>query len=78
MTPTEFCYWLQGFFELQKVAETSPQYNNTKINNQQAVLIEKHLNLVFAHSIDPKAGPPEHQQLLNSIHNSDNGPRPRC
>lgn len=37
MTPQEFCYWLQGFFEL----------SDAKIlTEQQVKTIENHLNLV--------------------------------
>jgi len=37
MTNREFCYWLQGFFELSRA---------TGLDNQQVVAIKNHLNLV--------------------------------
>lgn len=47
MKASEFCYWLQGHFEL----------NGTKeISAEQAKIIQNHLNLVFLHEIDPAQG----------------------
>ena len=37
MTPEQFCYWLQGFSELSAISPTQEQW----------VLIQEHLNLVF-------------------------------
>ena len=49
MTPINFAYWLQGFFE---ISET----NNTEIilTPEQVKMIRAHLNLVFFHAIDPE------------------------
>ena len=60
MTSREFCYWLQGLFELD-----SPK----NINEKQTELIKKHLNLVFKHEIDASYGDQTHQDELNKIHN---------
>ena len=60
MTSRDFAYWIQGFFELSN-AET--------ITKEQAIMIKKHLNLVFKHEIDPSMGDEKHQQELNDIHN---------
>jgi hypothetical protein len=68
MTPTEFCYWLQGYFELTDEKEM----DESKVDS-----VKRHLSLVFAHSIDPKAGGPEQQAKLNAIHNPGES-RPRC
>ena len=38
MSETEFCYWLQGFFELSGSDELTPA---------QIQMIKSHLNLVF-------------------------------
>ena len=35
-------------------------------------MIKRHLDLVFKHDLDPKAGPPEYQAELNHIHNGPN------
>lgn len=40
MKATEFCYWLQGLFELHNVSE---------LNASQVSLIDKHLKMVFVH-----------------------------
>jgi len=39
MTPEQFVYWLQGFFELKD--------NNGGINAKQVQIIEDHLSIVF-------------------------------
>lgn len=62
MKAENFCYWLQGFFEI-----TDPKI----INSDQIEMIKKHLNLVFAHDIDPKMGDADHQKKLNQIHSDD-------
>ena len=59
MTSRDFCYWLQGYFELNGTSGLSPQ---------QSEIIQRHLNLVFKHEIDPSAGNEQHQQELNKIH----------
>jgi hypothetical protein len=40
MLSRDFCFWLQGFFEL---SETD------RITADQAMLIRRHLDLVFSH-----------------------------
>jgi hypothetical protein len=64
MKSVEFCYWLQGFYEIAK-----PKQGLTQ---EQSEMIQKHLQLVFVHEIDPSY-PKDQQQLLNEIHN---GPKP--
>ena len=44
MNAVDFCFWLQGYFELNGV---------TEINKHQAGVIQKHLTLAFEHEIDP-------------------------
>lgn len=60
MTSRDFCYWLQGYFELRGGADA--------ITAEQARVVQQHLALVFKHEIDPSAGPPAHQAALNAIH----------
>jgi hypothetical protein len=62
MTSREFCYWLQGFFELTGYDARTP------LTGEQADLVRRHLALVFKHEIDPSAGPAEVQAALNKIH----------
>jgi hypothetical protein len=66
MTPQDFVYWLQGCFEL-----TDPK----TLDEKQVQMIKNHLNLVFFHSIDPKATEglskeeaEKKQQVLNETH----------
>jgi hypothetical protein len=61
MKSVEFCYWLQGLFE---VAEP------TALNEKQTDLIKRHLNLVFVHEIDPSY-PAEQQDKLNDVHSGE-------
>jgi hypothetical protein len=63
MTSRDFCYWLQGYFEINASAATYPE-----LSTEQVDCIRKHLALVFVHEIDPSAGPPEHQAVLNAVH----------
>lgn len=58
-----FCYWLQGFFELS--GTTGPGF----LTDEQIQMIKNHLALVFKHDIDPKAGNAEVQKELNKTHN---------
>jgi len=59
MKSRDFCYWLQGYFEI-----TNPEpINLTKVQIQ---LIKRHLNLVFKHEIDPSMPDPTGE--LQDIH----------
>ncbi len=70
MNSIDFCFWLQGYFELNGQA---------KVSDEQAEIIKNHLNLVFLHEIDPlrekqtTAKPND----LNAVH-SGNDPLQRC
>lgn len=69
MKSTEFCYWLQGMFELNPSKE---------LNAEQTETIKKHLEMVFFHEIDKSY--PEHQQnqLFNLHGKSKDGELLRC
>jgi hypothetical protein len=63
----DFCYWLQGFFELHPDIK--------RLNSEQIDLIKKHLHLVFTHEIDPSFKSPDpkksdeqHMEELRKIH----------
>lgn len=60
MKAQEFCYWLQGYFELDQ----NPARTLTATQLDQ---IKRHLNMVFIHDIDPKY-PPEQAQKLEQAH----------
>lgn len=49
MTPVNFAYWLQGFFEISEV-----QNKEITLTPEQVKMIRAHLNLVFFHAIDPE------------------------
>jgi len=68
MTSRDFCYWLQGYFELhgnRPVREPESVYN---LNDSQVDMIRKHLAMVFIHEIDPSMGPKQHQDKLTDAH----------
>ena len=60
MTSREFCYRLQGYFEITK--ETNG------LSQAQSEVIQKHLSLVFIHEIDNSYGNKEHTSKLNEAH----------
>lgn len=64
MTCRDFCYWLQGYFE---ITGSSPYKNLTE---DQADMIKRHLNLVFKHDIDNSVdgGDPVKKQEYQKIH----------
>lgn len=63
MTSRDFCYWLQGYFEI-----TGADDLRDGLTGDQVELVQRHLALVFKHEIDPSMGPPEKQIELNKIH----------
>lgn len=75
MRPEEFCYWLQGYFELTE--------EDGGMSAKQVEKVKNHLALVFAHVIDPSytEGMPEGvgkiwQEVLDSIHEKG-APKPK-
>lgn len=60
MTSREFCYWLQGFFEIEGNALHD-------LNPDQVQLVKKHLDMVFVHEIDPSY-PKDQQAGLDAAH----------
>jgi hypothetical protein len=76
MNSIDFCYWLQGCFELADVKQ---------LDENQVNMIKAHLNLVFKHEIDPMSdnNDPVLNQTLANIHNGSawtppNDPLVRC
>lgn len=63
MTSRDFCYWLQGHFELNGT--------DAGMTPKQAALVQKHLSLVFIHEIDPSAGDEDMQAKLNEVHGNE-------
>lgn len=69
MTSRDFCYWLQGYFEVKEGETTVP--TDKFLTHQQVVMIRNHLAMVFKHEIDPSYKPQkiiDHQQELLSAH----------
>ena len=62
MKAVEFCYWLQGYFEIHGGERPA-------LRPEQVATIQNHLALVFKHEIDPSYGldPVEAQ----AIHDGD-------
>lgn len=65
MGSRDFCYWLQGFFEIGGVPDEG-------LTRDQAEMIRRHLALVFRHEIDPATdgGDPVVAQEYQAIHDA--------
>lgn len=61
MTSRDFCFWLQGAFEMNA---------GQMLNQGQYELMRRHLALVFKHEIDPSMGDAANQAALNQIHDN--------
>jgi hypothetical protein len=79
MTSRDFCFWLQGFFELEAMTANHPG-EKVPLTGEQGQAIKNHLALVFKHEIDPSMGPQVHQDALNHLHHGDrpDGVTMRC
>lgn len=64
MTSRDFCYWLQGFFEVSGAKD---------MNEAQTEMVKRHLAMAFKHEIDPSYGDAKKQGELNQVH-SGGGP----
>ena len=62
MTSRDFCFWLQGYFELTQGSHL------VGLSPGQVDVVKRHLALVFAHEIDPAMGEKPHQGLLDALH----------
>ena len=71
MNTIDFCFWLQGYFEIHGKAE---------ISAEQAEIIKNHLNLVFKHEIDPlrETQTTTPASVLNEMHSPTNDILVRC
>lgn len=63
MKSRDFCYWLQGFFEISR---------KDTLDKEQVAVIQKHLGLVFKHEIDPSFG--DQLEDLRNLHNPGEQP----
>ena len=73
MTSRDFCYWLQGYFEIFAKAEL----RNNVLTEAQVDIIKNHLKLVFIHEIDPEHAQTVSPQVAQSVHDG-NGVAFRC
>jgi hypothetical protein len=64
MTARDFCYWLQGYFE---IAAGNP-HAGSGLSFEQIECVKRHLEMVFVHDLDPKAGGKDVQDVLNHLH----------
>lgn len=79
MTAVNFCYWLMGKLEIDESKQGDAGHYTEGFSVAQVEVIKRHLAMVFAHDIDPKAGGAEEQAKLNVIHKKDaTGHTPRC
>lgn len=76
MTSRDFCYWLQGWFELNETID-----HREGASKETLACIKNHLAMVFKHEIDPSHGDEKHQKELSDLHTSGAAARPpkyRC
>lgn len=66
MTSRDFCFWLQGYFEI-----VDADKQGIPMTDSQVKMIKDHLSLVFIHEIDPSMGNKPHQDKLNAIHSGN-------
>lgn len=59
---SEFCYWLQGHFELNDTG--------SGLTPKQTAVVKRHLSLVFVHELDDAAdgGDPAKKEAMQAIH----------
>lgn len=65
MTSRDFCYWLQGYFEILGAAPDDIVGN---LCEKRVETIKNHLAMVFKHEIDPSHGDAAHQKKLSDAH----------
>lgn len=58
MTTEQFCYWMQGFFEIS---------NPKELNAKQIQIIQDHLNLVFNKKTLDRNQEPEKKDILDTL-----------
>ena len=71
MNSIDFCYWLQGYFEIS---------GTTELTKEQSAIVQNHLNLVFVHEIDNlyDNGDKDTKQNYHNIHQGKNDELMRC
>jgi hypothetical protein len=54
MTPENFCYWLQGVFEIQMAGLDYNEVRVPQLNEAQMMMIQRHLQSVFTARVQPE------------------------
>jgi len=67
MRSRDFCYWLQGYFEINGNQPRPPEHQQF-LNSEQIKMIKSHLAMVFQHEIDPSLGDKKEQSILDHLH----------
>ena len=69
MTSRDFCYGLQGAFELDAAGDAQPD-ESKGLSAEKVKVVRAHLAMVFKHEVDPSMGSKEHQAALDKLHES--------
>lgn len=69
MTSKDFCYWLQGYFEINGAGKPT-----AAMTPEQTDMVKRHLALVFKHEIDPSI--PDPTGVLQATHDGTPLPQP--
>jgi hypothetical protein len=71
MNSVDFCYWLQGYFEIS---------GSKELSTEQVEIVKNHLHLVFKHEIDPirEKQTVTPSSVLNATHHGKNDTLVRC
>lgn len=67
MKSSQFCYWLQGYFEIARAGDQS-----VSLNPDQIDVVQRHLSMVFHHELDPEHGDDAEQKSLQALHDGLN------
>lgn len=69
MTSRDFCYWLQGFFEIGEIGSPDSR-GSVLLSPSQIETVKRHLAMVFVHEIDKTHGDAKEQAALTAIHDA--------
>lgn len=68
MTSRDFCYWLQGYFEIVSAGDGERSTSKPEMDAERVACVRRHLAMVFKHEIDPSFGDKKAQDILTQIH----------
>lgn len=64
MMPRDFCYWLQGFFEINSAGYSDKTDVSAGITDARAKVIQRRLAMVEIHEIDSSCGDEKHNHVV--------------